>query len=64
KTINTFIQEEKTPEKLLAKTIRESEDPLDIDKYIAEEELKLEFISQAPEGDIDNIITAFIEEKT
>ena len=63
KTINTFIQEERTPEKLLAKTIGESQEPLDLDKYIAEEELKQELSSQTLEEDIDNIITTFIEGK-
>ncbi len=40
KVIRTFGQEEKTPEKIISKIIQDSQEPLDLDKYIAEEQLK------------------------
>ena len=63
KTINTFIQQERTPEKMLTRLISNSQEPLDLDKYIAEEDLKQELSSQESENDIDNLLTIFIEGK-
>ncbi len=40
KTIRTFGQAEKTPERIISKIIQDSQEPLDLDKYIAEEQLK------------------------
>jgi hypothetical protein len=63
KTINTFIQQERTPEKMLVRQIANSQEPLDLDKYIAEEDLKQELNSQESENDTNNLITTFIEVK-
>ncbi len=63
KTISKFIHQERAPEKLFHRVIQDSQEPLDLDQYIAEEELGQEFDSQIPKDDISNILTTFIEGK-
>ncbi len=40
KTIRTFGQKERTPDRIISKIIQDNQEPLDLDKYIAEEQLK------------------------
>ncbi|MFX1502764.1 MAG: hypothetical protein ACFFDH_17515 [Promethearchaeota archaeon] len=61
KTISTFIQKERTPEKFVQKTIVDSQELLDLDKFIAEEELTQNLNYQVSKE--TNIITTFLEEK-
>jgi len=57
KTASTFIKQEREPEKIVQKTIKESQELIDLDKYIAEEELRLDLGDQIPEGDAESILT-------
>jgi len=62
KTISTFQQKEKTPETIITKIIEKAQEPIDIDKLIAQEELKQKFNKKKPqEDDLENFITTFIE---
>jgi hypothetical protein len=63
KTISKFIQHERTPEKIFHRMIQKSQELLDLDQYIAEEQLKKECDSQTTKEDINNILTTFIEGK-
>ncbi|MFX0135495.1 MAG: hypothetical protein ACFFDN_17760 [Candidatus Hodarchaeota archaeon] len=58
-TVTLFRQEDHTPEKIVDNLINKAQEPLDLDKFIAEEELKQKF--DTPEEDIYNIVTTFIE---
>ena len=40
KTIRTFGQEKKIPDRIISKIIQDNQEPLDLDRYIAEEQLK------------------------
>jgi len=59
RTVTIFRQEEHTPEKIVNNVINSAQEPLDLDKFIAEEELKQKF--DTPEDDINKIVTTFIE---
>ena len=59
RTIIIFRQEEQTPEKIVNTVIDSAQEPLDLDKFIAEEELRQKF--DTPEDDINKIVTTFIE---
>jgi len=61
KTVSKFIQQKRSPEKVFHRLIQGSQEPLDLDQYIAEEELNQEFDAQASKDDINNILTTFIE---
>jgi len=67
KTILTFIHEEQSHEKLLQATIINSQEPVHLDRYIAEEELKrgerTETTQDEQEKAINPILTTFIEGK-
>ncbi|MFX0104432.1 MAG: hypothetical protein ACFE75_02945 [Candidatus Hodarchaeota archaeon] len=54
RTITIFQQEEHSPEKILDNIINHAQELLDLDKLIAEEELKQEFDTQPHEDDINN----------
>ncbi|MFX1377899.1 MAG: hypothetical protein ACFFA4_02300 [Promethearchaeota archaeon] len=61
KTISNFIQRERNPEKQMHKIIQDSQELIDLDQYIAEEELDQEINSPISKDDINNIVTTFIE---
>ncbi len=62
KTISTFQQKEKIPETIITKIIEKAQEPIDLDKLIAQEELKQKFNKKKPqEDDLENFITTFIE---
>jgi len=61
KTISSFIQQERAPEKMLQKTIQDSQEFLDLDKYIAKEELNQERDIGMPEDEVNPILTTFME---
>jgi hypothetical protein len=63
KTTSSFTQQEKSPEKLLQNVISNSQEVLDLDKYIAEEELHQKTHIKVPEENINEILTTFMEEK-
>jgi hypothetical protein len=63
KTVSKFINQQRAPEKVFHSLIEDSQEILDFDQYIAEEELNQEFDSQTPKDDINNILTTFIEGK-
>lgn len=59
RTVTIFRQEEHTPEKMVNNVINNAQEPLDLDKFIAEEELRQKF--DTPEDDINKIVSTFIE---
>lgn len=62
KTTSFFIRQERAPEKLIEQLIQESQDFLDLDKYIAEEELQQQRnISILRDDESNRILTTFIE---
>lgn len=64
KTINSFIQQERAPEKLIEQKIQNSQEFLDLDKYIAEEELQQQKnISIPKDNEINKILTTSIERR-
>ncbi len=63
KTVSKFMQQERAPEKVFNRMIQESQELLDLDQYIAEEELNQELDSEILKDDINNILTTFIEGK-
>ncbi|MFX0021530.1 MAG: hypothetical protein ACFE9S_04340 [Candidatus Hermodarchaeota archaeon] len=63
KTVSKFIQQERAPNKIFHRMIQDSQELLDLDQYIAEEELNQDFDSKTPKEDINNILTTFIEGK-
>ncbi|MFW9881969.1 MAG: hypothetical protein ACFFG0_53580 [Candidatus Thorarchaeota archaeon] len=60
RTVSLFIQQEGEPEKIVQKTIENSQELIDLDKFIAEEELQLKLL---PENDEKSILTTFRREK-
>ena len=62
KTISTFQQKERTPETIITKIIEKAQEPIDLDKLIAQEELKQKFYKKTPlEDNLEDFITTFIE---
>ncbi|MFX0004445.1 MAG: hypothetical protein ACFE9C_04745 [Candidatus Hodarchaeota archaeon] len=61
KTTSSFIQQERTPEKLLEKTIQDSQESLDLDKYIAEEQLNQGEVVKILEEEVNTVLTTFME---
>ncbi|MFX0001301.1 MAG: hypothetical protein ACFE9Q_11345 [Candidatus Hodarchaeota archaeon] len=62
RTLNTFDNVEKTPETMVEKVLNHIQEPLDLDKLIAQEELKYKTNSQnSQEIELENIINSFIE---
>ncbi|MFW9971412.1 MAG: hypothetical protein ACFFDF_14555 [Candidatus Odinarchaeota archaeon] len=63
KTANSYIQQERAPEKLLEKTIQASQEVIDLDKYIAEEQFHYEKVVSLPDKEekLNAILTTFME---
>ena len=62
RTITTFQQREKTPEKIISQLIEKSQEPLDLDKLLAQEELKSKFTNgKHHDGELEDIMTKFID---
>lgn len=63
RTITNFEHERKSAEKNLEKVIERVQEPLDIDKLIAQEELKHKFNDsvECPDDMINSILTSFLE---
>jgi len=61
KTANAFTQQEREPEKVLQKTIDDSLELVDLDKYIAEEELTQKLDTQLSGSDAESLITTLVE---
>jgi hypothetical protein len=64
KTTSSFIQQERAPETTLQNLILESQEAVDLDKYIAEEELKdqkVSHISKEEEEELNPVLTTFME---
>ncbi|MFX1419968.1 MAG: hypothetical protein ACFE9N_13700 [Promethearchaeota archaeon] len=61
RTTNAFIQQEREPEKLIQKIIEDSQELIDLDKYIAEEEPHLKLDTPISESDVESILTTFGE---
>jgi hypothetical protein len=59
KTTSSFIQQEKTPEKIIQKVIQNSQEPLDLDRYIAEEKLNKEKDMKISDEEINIILKTF-----
>ncbi|MFX0039577.1 MAG: hypothetical protein ACFFCY_04955 [Promethearchaeota archaeon] len=60
KTTSSFIQQERTPDKLLEKTIQDSQESIDLDKYIAEEQLIQSKTMKVSNEEVNTILSAFV----
>jgi hypothetical protein len=58
-TISTFEQEEHTIEKAIRRCIEEAQEPLDLDKFIAEEELKQKNGQETQQDEVELIYSNF-----
>ena len=58
-TITTFEREENTMEKAITRYIEENQEPLDLDKFIAEEELKQNNEQKEPLDEVELIYSQF-----
>jgi hypothetical protein len=64
KTVSSFIQEERSSEKILQNAIQTSQEPIDLDRFIAEEELEDKQIPiVSMEEEVNPILTEYMEEK-
>jgi len=61
KTITNFGYKDKTPEKQMQALIEKVQEPLDIDRMLAQEELKQQFSSEEGDKELNNILTSFME---
>ena len=62
RTITTFQHKENTPEKMVSRLIEESREKLDLDKLLAQEELKNQFTNGIhQEEELEDIMAKFIE---
>lgn len=62
-TIMKFERARQQPQKLITNYINEIKEPLDLDKFIAEEELKQELPSKSQHSDIEKIYSQFMEKR-
>jgi len=58
-TITTFEREEHTMEKAIVKYIEKNQEPLDLDKFIAEEELRHKIGQKKPQDEVEIIYSQF-----
>ncbi|MFX1320781.1 MAG: hypothetical protein ACFFAQ_03965 [Promethearchaeota archaeon] len=58
-TISTFEQEEHSMEKVISRYIQEIQEPLDLDKFIAEEELKQKVGKKKPQDEVELTYSQF-----
>lgn len=62
RTIMMFGHQERSPESRTLRLIEKVQEPLNLNKLIAQEELKMKVKSHASDDEVDNMITNFIEE--
>ncbi|UCC19889.1 MAG: hypothetical protein JSV62_01020 [Promethearchaeota archaeon] len=63
RTVSAFIQKEREPEKIVQKIIENSQELIDLDKYIAEEELQSKLDTRLSERDAESLLITFVEGK-
>ncbi|MFX0044075.1 MAG: hypothetical protein ACFE8L_14265 [Candidatus Hodarchaeota archaeon] len=63
-TITTFEQEEHTLQKVINRYIEKNQEPLDLDKFIAEEELKQKSGQDAPLNEVELIYSKFQKKRS